>query len=146
MRSNPVLLTPLFLLVLGTGTAGANTFKCTTADGTVQYTAVPPPGADCHELKLRAAPAARPPTTETTPRNGSASPTSGSTVNGTPTEEAVRITRQNCENAKTRLATLTSNSRIRIKDGNQYRVISEEERQDKIKLAKQQVDVYCKGE
>ncbi len=138
------LIPASLLLALSLPATASVTFKCTTPSGGIQYTAVPPQGADCEELKLRnttgkqnSQPAARD-QAEASPKPAPAA------TSRTNNEDFERITRQNCQNAQNRLATLTSNARIRIKDGNTYRVISEEERQEKIKLAERQVEIYCK--
>lgn len=48
-----------------------------------------------------------------------------------------------CERAKSNLQALTSRGQVSLKDGDEYRVMTEEERQARIARAKRQIEEYC---
>ena len=57
-------------------------------------------------------------------------------------QEAER--RQYCENARTNLAQLENNPRLRIEDGGEVRRIDENERQERITELKKSIDETCR--
>jgi hypothetical protein len=57
--------------------------------------------------------------------------------------ESNQIKQENCVQAKTNLTSLTSHGQVTIKEGELYRKLTEEERQDKIKTANQSIEEYC---
>lgn len=131
------------IILTAASAASAETWKCTFANGETQYTAVPSQGAECSPINISkttgAAPTPAPPTPAVPAAATETPPT-------TPARNADidRINRENCERAQANLKLLSSSTRIRLKDGDEYRVIPEEERQQKMALAKQQIDTYCK--
>ncbi len=54
-----------------------------------------------------------------------------------------QIKRENCAQAKTNLTSLTSRGQVTIKEGELYRKLTEEERQDRIKSANQSIEEFC---
>jgi hypothetical protein len=58
--------------------------------------------------------------------------------------ESNQIKQENCAQAKTNLTSLTSRGQVTIKEGELYRKLTEEERQDRIKTANQSIEEFCK--
>lgn len=58
--------------------------------------------------------------------------------------ESNQIKQENCAQAKTNHTSLTSRGQVTIKEGELYRKLSEEERQDRIKAANQSIEEFCK--
>jgi hypothetical protein len=57
--------------------------------------------------------------------------------------ESNQIKQENCAQAKTNLTSLTSRGQVTIKEGELYRKLTEEERQDRIKTANQDIEEFC---
>lgn len=57
--------------------------------------------------------------------------------------ESEQIKKQNCSQAKKNLSALTSRGQVTIKEGELYRKLSEEERQERIKDAQSGVEEFC---
>ena len=57
--------------------------------------------------------------------------------------ESEQIKNENCTQAKTNLTSLTSRGQVTIKEGDLYRKLSEEERQERITDAKSQISEFC---
>ena len=57
--------------------------------------------------------------------------------------ESNKIKEENCQIAKDNLASLTSRGQVTIKEGDLYRKLTEEERQERIKTAEQGVTEFC---
>ena len=57
--------------------------------------------------------------------------------------ESNQIKQENCAQAKTNLTSLTSRGQVTIKEGELYRKLTEEERQDRIKAANQSIGEFC---
>tara|TARA_R110002074_G_scaffold346505_1_gene516878 strand:+ start:501 stop:950 length:450 start_codon:yes stop_codon:yes gene_type:complete len=57
--------------------------------------------------------------------------------------ESNQIKKENCAQAKTNLTSLTSRGQVTIKEGELYRKLTEEERQDRIKTAHQSIEEFC---
>ena len=60
-------------------------------------------------------------------------------------EESNRIKQENCAIAKQNMESLTSRGQVTLKDGDLYRKLTEEERQEKIKETQAQVDEFCQS-
>ena len=58
--------------------------------------------------------------------------------------ESNHIKQENCTQAKTNLTALTSRGQVTIKEGDLYRKLTEEERQDRIKSANQSIEEFFK--
>lgn len=58
--------------------------------------------------------------------------------------ESNQIKQQNCTQAKTNLTSLTSRGQVTVKEGELYRKLTEEERQDRIESANQSIEEFCK--
>ena len=57
--------------------------------------------------------------------------------------ESDQIKKENCAQANTNLTSLTSRGQVTIKEGDLYRKLSEEERQERIEDAKSQISEFC---
>lgn len=57
--------------------------------------------------------------------------------------ESNQIKQENCAQAKTNLTSLTSRGQVTIKEGDLYRKLTEEERQERIKSANQSIEEFC---
>ena len=57
--------------------------------------------------------------------------------------ESNQIKQENCAQSKTNLTSLTSRGQVTIKEGDLYRKLTEEERQDRIKSANQSIEEFC---
>ncbi len=57
--------------------------------------------------------------------------------------ESNQIKQENCTQAKTNLTSLTSRGQVTLKEGDLYRKLTEEERQDRIKTANQSIEEFC---
>lgn len=60
-------------------------------------------------------------------------------------EESNRIKQENCAIAKQNMESLTSRGQVTLKDGDLYRKLTEEERQEKIQETQAQVDEFCQS-
>lgn len=111
--------------------------------GETQYTAVPDPDANCHPIQVQ--PSSTPAKAETKPpvETVNASADQGTKASRDEAEDIQRISRENCQRAQANLQLLNSSTRIRLKEGDQYRVIPEAERREKIALAQEQIDTFC---
>ena len=58
--------------------------------------------------------------------------------------ESQQIKEENCAQAKTNMTALTSRGQVTIKEGELYRKLTEEERQERIKGAQSGIDEFCK--
>lgn len=58
-------------------------------------------------------------------------------------EQNEDITRKNCEIAKKNLELLQARGQVSLKEGDEYRVLPEEERQEKIAEANKGIEEYC---
>ena len=57
--------------------------------------------------------------------------------------ESEQIKKDNCAQAKTNLTALTSRGQVTIKEGDLYRKLTEEERQDRITQANSSIEEFC---
>ncbi len=57
--------------------------------------------------------------------------------------ESEQIKKDNCAQAKTNLTALTSRGQVTIKEGDLYRKITEEERQERIQQANNSIEEFC---
>ena len=57
--------------------------------------------------------------------------------------ESNKIKEENCQIARDNLASLTSRGQVTIKEGELYRKLTEEERQQRIKTAEQGITEFC---
>lgn len=143
MTRTQFLLLASLIMLSASGVASATTYKCTDATGNTQYTAVPPKDADCQPLTVRGNAPSKPKAKQP----AQTQPVKNAENHGVrPTNDAdiSRINKENCDRARANLKLLTSSTRIRLKKDGEYRVIPEEERQEKIRLAQEQADTYCK--
>lgn len=57
--------------------------------------------------------------------------------------ESKQIKKDNCTQAKTNLTALTSRGQVTIKEGDLYRKLTEEERQERIQQANSSIEEFC---
>jgi len=58
--------------------------------------------------------------------------------------ESGQIIQENCSKAKSNLTALTSHGQVTIKEGEHYRKLTEEERQERIQQANSNIGEFCK--
>ncbi|MBI2379546.1 MAG: DUF4124 domain-containing protein [Gammaproteobacteria bacterium] len=159
MRTRPFMLS----LILGfSGLALASLhveagelYKWTDENGKIQYTQFPPKDRPYTTMNITGvkAPAAaeapeRPAASDTeTPEGKAAAGENGKTKGEKAKDQSSQFLaakRSNCETAQKNLSTLTSKTRVSIKDKDgQPRLMTDQERADQLKLAQEQVKTYC---
>ncbi len=147
--THPSIPTPwLVLLVLLCAPLQAQVYKWQDEKGETHYSQTPPPGAPAHRLQLHG-----------TPRHaGQPDPHLKQRLEAfdrrrqqeqeaqhkrAETAEQAALRKQNCASARSNLQTLESHGQIKLKEGEAYRILSEEERQAKIAEARKQIDEFC---
>jgi hypothetical protein len=128
----------LLIALLLAGSAHAAMYKWVDADGTVQYTAQPPPDRPATTIAPppRVAPPAPAPAGEEKPAGGAPEETA---------EEAKRraeILRKNCEVARGNLEVY--NTARRVKEGDEYTYLDDAAREKRIAEAKSNIQKFCK--
>lgn len=130
-------------------------YKWTDENGKVQYTQFPPKDRPYTTMSLTGvkAPAAseaaeRPDTADTTAPEGEEEAKPEAKTKGEKAKDQssqfLAAKRSNCETAQKNLSTLTSKTRVSIKDQDgKARLMSDQERSDHLKLAQEQVKTYC---
>ena len=126
-------------------------YKWVDDEGNVHYSQNPPMDRDVETIKAPKTPGAS--TSEGA--TGAESTPGSQQQEGTPPGESAPAQKQTaqmdpkamqaaCEKARSRLQTLTTHPRIRLQEGDSYRIIGEEERQAMIQEANDQISEYCK--
>jgi Domain of unknown function (DUF4124) len=131
-----LLIVSLALASFGVNAAG-KIYKWTDKDGVVHYDAQPPPDvADAERIKLDAAP---------TP-TAAAATTDGKTEGADKTGPLAKQFEENCGIARGNLDALTQSGPIALRneDGSQGAELSSDQREERIKAAREQVALYCK--
>lgn len=139
----------IVLLAIG-GPAAAGMYKWVDEQGNVQYSQQPPAGRQAESIKAPPPPSSS--ADEETARlkqqmEGFDERQGDRAKAAAEQQQSADVEAQrkaNCEMARTNLQTLTSRGQISIKEGDEYRRLSEEERQAKIAEAQKQVDEFCK--
>ncbi len=143
-------LLPLIML-LCTLTAQAAMYRWVDENGVTQYSQTPPPAQDADKLKPPPPPAESP--QEARRRldlqlqqiDDRREDRELADEERRRKEEERRIARKNCDSARTNLENLQSASRrlVRMHDGS-YKRLTEEERQERMQKAREQIETNCK--
>jgi len=134
--------------ILAPVTVSAAMYKWRDASGQIHYTQTPPPDANALEI-----------TPEKAPRNaGQPDPRllqemeayedrrleRMETEAGNEREQReAEARRQNCDLSRQSLTRLTSRGRVKLKEGDEYRILPEEERQELIREAEANISNFC---
>jgi predicted lipid-binding transport protein (Tim44 family) len=140
----------LAALILGLITlpAAAAMYKWVDEEGNTHYSQTPPPGRPAETIAAPKAPPA-PPRRENVaeePADGGGE-TSATEESGPSEAERRRIERENaarCREARQLLQRYETTPRIRVPDGDSFRYLSEEERQQHIRDARKIIQERCK--
>lgn len=135
--------------VLSQGAIGAS-YKWTDDEGNTVYSQQPPPDRDYQRLDIRTGTPS--PSGQDEPASSSSSAAESILEEAKKSEKqkeieaqqakAEEIRKQNCEAAKQNLEVYTVYRRIRDAEGN-VKVLGDEERQEKIQQAKDQIAEFC---
>lgn len=142
----------LIFILLGLFCLAANAdttvYKWQDSTGKIIYSQTPPPTGTPFEVVEQRAPAPLPSNT------ASAKSAQQAVQDAQPSREAAQeeqellaqseqIKQENCAQARTNLTSLTSRGQVTIKEGDLYRKLSEEERQQMISDVESQVSEFC---
>lgn len=131
-------------------TAIAKTYKWTDAQGTTHYTQTPPTGITAQELTLKT----KPITSKADAEDGD----EGLQVEQIPglkdakentaaqKEDDTKVAKmrdENCLNAKHNLLVLDTNTRVRVKEGGDYRVLGADEQVKRAQKLRDQIKELC---
>lgn len=140
----------LWLVLLGLIAAPlqAQVYKWQDEKGETHYSQTPPPGVPADRLQLGGSPghAGRPdPGLKERLEAFDKRRQQDQEAQAKRAEAAqqTELKKKNCASARSNLQTLQSRGQIKLKEGDAYRVLSEEERQAKIAEAQKQIDTYC---
>ena len=161
--SMKLTLKPLILITLGvliglSSFASANMYKWTDDDGVVHYSQTPPMDREAELIREsstfrepRSTPtqgeeATAAPETESEPADGA---TSAPEEEAGPSEAerraAERERQEQCRIARQRITEIENNARVRTQDASgEYRFLTEEERQQRLKEAQDYVRKHCR--
>lgn len=128
----------LSALIAYSGQMFAAMYKWTDEQGNVHYTQTPPPDREVQKI-LAPRPVDTPPEAN---QPAADKPAAGATPRP-PSEEDIRIKKQNCETARSNLDIYQNAPRIRNEDGS-ITGWTEKERAEKIKESQEQIKKYCK--
>ncbi|GAA5317806.1 MAG: hypothetical protein AseanaTS_30130 [Candidatus Pelagadaptatus aseana] len=122
-------------------------YRWTDENGTTHYSSHPPtdkPSIKVHTSNIKgepAAPKAIAPSTESQPAGDRDN--FDEQANAPADPKVASQNKENCKRAKFNLKTLKEKPRIRVKEGDDYRFIDQNERKEKIKTSQEAVDKYC---
>lgn len=134
--------------ILITTNANAQAYKWTSPTGNIIYSQTPPPMGTPYELVDDASIASSNYGVSSTKDlqknlNSSREAREKKKMEQQLLAESNQIKQENCAQAKTNLTSLTSRGQVTIKEGDLYRKLTEEERQDRIKSANQDIEEFC---
>ena len=149
MLLSRILLISAFTLLSAVTHASTDIYKWTDSSGNVIYSQTPPPEGITYEVV----------------ENSSRAQSSSSDSSGTEAiqerldesrqarkerksqqeriAESNQIKQENCKKASDNLRTLTSRGQISIKEGDLYRKLTEEERQQRIQATQADIEEFC---
>jgi len=135
-------------LILSATSASAQAYKWVSETGNTIYSQTPPPYGTPFELVDDSSIASSNYGVSSTKNLKKNLDSSRETREKEKTEkqqvaESKQIKQENCTQAKTNLTSLTSRGQVTIKEGELYRKLTEEERQDRIKTANQSIEEFC---
>jgi len=133
------------LLALSTGATAGQIYKWVDAQGNVHFGSQPPEGQQAAEVN----PNITQPKLSSEKKPQAAAPAEDSeqeSIDAKVKEDVAKQEaerKQYCENARTNLAQLENNPRVRIEDGGEVRRIDENERQERISELKKSIAENC---
>lgn len=140
----------LAALILGllTVPAAAAMYKWVDEEGNTHYSQTPPPDRPAETIAAPKAPPAPPQRETTAEETADGEGETGATEESGPSEaERRRVERENaarCREAREVLQRYETTARIRVPDGDGFRYLSEEERQQHIRDARKIIQERCK--
>lgn len=145
--AKPIFYVIVFLMLATTATAGT-VYKWVEGTRTVYSQTPPPPGVKFEIVEEKRASVDTTAATDRTQRYGDAISDGQKRREAEKMEreriaESNKIKEENCQIARDNLASLTSRGQVTIKEGELYRKLTEEERQERIKTAEQGVSEFC---
>lgn len=158
LRPAPTLLGIALLLLTGLSASADEIYRWVDENGVVNYTQQKPRGTESETIvtqsgsarMARNAPAPTPAPVSSPATGEPLSPEQEKMLEGlrdaekTRQNEIAKIKEQNCQQSRDVLSRLTMKSRIRVKDDNgDYTVMPEDERQDRIGKAQENIARYC---
>jgi hypothetical protein len=141
-----MILTGTLMLALSTTAIASQIYKWVDDKGVTHFGAQPPQGQESTTINTAAPP----------PRSTSSAPSPSVEEQLDPEQAAIdkkvkedvakqeAERKQYCENARTNLAQLENNPRLRVDDGGEVRRIDENERQERITELKKSIAENCK--
>ena len=140
--------TLLLFAALTTPSVQGTVYKWQDEDGKVHYTQTPPADAEFEIISPLSPPKGAGQPDERLKQQLKGFEERRQTRNESEQERATaqqnaQIKQQNCEAARANLTMLQSRGQIRLKEGDTYRILPEEERQEKISEAKRQIEEHC---
>jgi len=133
-------------LIFITTSANAQAYKWTSPTGSIIYSQTPPPIGTPYEVVDDASIASSNygvSSTKSSQKYQYSEEKQKQKTEQQQLAESNQIKQENCAQAKTNLTSLTSRGQVTIKEGELYRKLSEEERQDRIKSANQSIEEFC---
>lgn len=136
MRNFITLLSILGLLFMTTVTEADKLYKWKDKDGTIKYSQQPPPEGEYQVIKK---------SNKSSLGKEVAAPVipDEDEEQATPEELFLKSKKQNCDAAKLNHSILTGSQKVRSTDG---KLLSDDERNKQIALAKKQISIYCDKE
>jgi len=140
-----MILTGSLMLALSATAMASQVYKWVDDNGVTHFGAQPPQGQQSTTINT-SAPPPRPAPSAPAPSVEQADPEQAAidkkVKEDVAKQEAER--KQYCENARTNLAQLENNPRVRIEDGGEVRRLDENERQERITELKKSITENCK--
>ena len=148
MWKQAIIATMAFALVCITANVNAQAYKWKDPNGNIIYSQTPPPLGTPYELVDDTSIAATTlgvANTESLQKKLDASQKEREERKAQEqlVAESEQIKKENCAQAKTNLTALTSRGQVTIKEGDLYRKLTEEERQERIKEANSSIEEFC---
>ena len=118
-------------------------------DGVIQYGQRPPPGVDVELMKPPPPPPSNTGQRPVQPQQRAEPPNEGRQQRSVPQQEQLvekerqEIIKRNCDIARRNLQALTERNQVRLKEGDNYRIMGEDERQQRIATAKKNIQEFC---
>ena len=141
-----MILTGSLLLALSTSTMASQIYKWVDDQGVTHFGAQPPQGQDATSINTATPPPRAPAPAPTTPPasdDAQQKAIDDQVKDQVAKQEAER--KKYCESARTNLAQLENNPRVRIEgDNGELRRIGEDERQQRITELKKSIDETCR--
>ncbi|MFN3770881.1 MAG: DUF4124 domain-containing protein [Ectopseudomonas guguanensis] len=141
-----MILTGTLMLALSTTAMASQIYKWVDDKGVTHFGAQPPQDQQATTINT-ATPPPRPATSTPAPGTGEQADPEQAAIDKKVKEDVAKQEaerKQYCETARTNLAQLENNPRVRIEDGGEVRRIGEDERQERITELKKSIAENCK--